>query len=78
MMQAAARADVPISETECTTLCPGSITLACRHILAKYSIPVPAGVQIPLPQLPKKMYCVSRDFPPEKIAATEWGLAEAS
>lgn len=71
MMQAAIRTDVPTSETKGTMLCPGPITLACRHTPAKYSIPVPAGVQIPLPHLPKKIYCVSRDFSQKKIAGTD-------
>lgn len=74
MMQAAPRADVPISESERTTLRPGTTTPACRHTPAEYSIPVPAGIQIPLLRLPKKIYCVYRDiFPKKKIAGTVTG-----
>ena len=63
-MWAAPLTDVPISETKRTTLCPGPPTLACRHSPAKYSVPVPAGIHIPLSHLPKIIYCVSRDFSP--------------
>lgn len=76
MMQAAALAHVPISKTMCLTLCPGPITLASKHTPAKYSSPGPAGVQKPPPQLPKKIYCVPRDFSLKKIARTDTGTGK--
>lgn len=62
MMGAAPCADGPVSEQTHHT------SPRTHHPWLR---PVPAGDQIALPQIPKKIYCVSREFSPEEIAGTD-------
>lgn len=74
MMQAATCTEIPISETQCTAVCPGLITLAYRHTPSKYS----SQCQY-LSLSPHRKFTVYLEiFPQERLAVQTWGLAKAS